>query len=84
MHGTTMKIFCVLSGVGMIILNFGLGTDCPGRDISALSHYPFVLCAEIELTTRKRPHLFADPFYLVFTVNVPFDNADGKKLIVSV
>jgi len=47
----------LLFGVGVIVLNFGLGTDSPGRDIRALSQYPRVVCAGIELTTRTRPPL---------------------------
>jgi hypothetical protein len=48
-------------GVGVIVLNFGLGTDGSGRDIRALSQYPHIVCTGIELTTRTRPP-FCRPF----------------------
>jgi hypothetical protein len=75
--------FVFLFEVGMIVLNFGLGTDGPGRNIRALSHYPHVVCTGTELKLGH-DHLFADPFSLLFTVSLPLDTAKGKKLIVSV
>lgn len=68
----------------MIVLNFGLGTDGPGRDIRSLSQYPHIVCVLGLNLQLGHDHLFADPFYLLFTVNLPFDTAEGKKLIVSI
>ena len=64
-------------------MNFGLGpTVLAGIFVLCLSILTlYILGLNLQL---GHDYLFGDPFYLLFTVNLPFDTAEGKKLIVSV